>query len=1134
MLKREQSSNLLGIFATCSIITVGYAIGGTIGQAVMAGIGINLWSDIIQGGAVKLKERWLCSNDGIRNHNIQLALSRAFIKALASLEKKYFKLDEANALPKDEKKSIKVFFKELREQAQTTFPSYLEKAADGLQIKDFLYGNQDTTTDKLLEGINRTDDQYNYSDNFRDFLRQNLLNEVLSFFNEELKTDSKECNKAWRAFQRLLLEGIQADVNAVKASHEVIQQDLQKLDVLRSQLDQLKDTIDRRLSNEPFQEGLEKAIITIHTVLNEVAKTAHQTEETVNDMAADIKKLVDPDTKAEIPKIPDDIRSLLKEGWNLRNIGNYEEARIVFQKSLELAKSYKHNRAMARAKRGLAIILNEWDKNPADAKILLQECLLEFRSINSEMDIATTLFDLGSIEIEFENLDVAKAYLDQALELDKKLEDKQEIAQVLHQMGWIEDRRGNSSEALNLTGQALTYLLSVYQEGDPETKIDAIHDIAGCYHHKALIYEHGGNVAQAESNYMRALDWDRMSGFKPDVGKTLYLLARLKYREAQYDAGNQFLDEATAIYSEIGDHVWHSKCLDLKGRYYFTIGQTDKATAIFETALNAVKKSGDCKDQEEYLNKLGHAYLEARKIKKAKKYFERARDLSVREGLLDGYAGSVKNLAQIAQDTDERNKLLSDGIQTLEKLLLSTQAEPKRAFITGQIGFFYEGMENFQQALVYYQKAKKAFESLADIGGIGKCLDSIAHIKGILGNINEAFDTYRELKKLIDGTPYYELIAGTAINLGEIQMRIGNLDEAKMLFQDAELLCRRYNLRYLPHVRKSIKRLQEQIDLRKPPELNFKQLIDELFELVDWFPEAKDSLFRLWMCGRKEALIGNYRNTNGIKFMLCQDDVDTFLGASKILHPYSDLCLQAVSSEYPGAGLEIIPFPGDKKIFFECGIEFGKKILNGVYTLNSLSGGILPRYHLASDTTRSEATGNEGVTIVGWSPGLPDQAHQLILSRSVEDLTSQKIFFFPYERHLAHDKLLSDISLSKEFGFVPVYFESLPNSESIEVMTSSTIDIPVMLPNEVEHQRKQIRKVKFSLSQLMSVTKESARSALNNFKFEIDELSDICVSKRLIKIQVYILDFPGILQREFYVVFVITDNLNPIINNTMK
>jgi tetratricopeptide (TPR) repeat protein len=414
-------------------------------------------------------------------------------------------------------------------------------------------------------------------------------------------------------------------------------------------------------------------------------------------------------------------------------------------------------------------------------------------------------------------------------------------------------------------------------------------------------------------------------------------------------------------------------------------------------------------------------------------------------------------------------------------------------------------MENFQQALIYYQRAKKAFEFLSDIGGIANCLGSIARVKGLLGKKNEEFDIYREIKKLVDGSPYYDFIAGAAINLGEIQMQIGDLDEAKMLFQEAELLCQKYNLHYLPHVRDSIRRLQEEINLRKPPELNFKQLIEELFELINWFPDAKDSIFRLWMWGRKEALLGNYRNTAGVKFMLCQDDVDTFLRISKSLHPYSDLCLQVVSSEYPGTGIDIIPFPMDKEIFFEC------------------SFGIGTRYTLTSDTAQSESTGNEGAIIMGWSLGLPDQAHQLILSSSAEDLTGQKIFFLPYERYLANDKLLSDLRFSKEFGLIPVYFDFLPNSESVEVLTSTTIDLPVLSSDDAEHQRKQIRKIKHSLSQLLSVTKESAQSSLNNFIFEIDELFDICVSKQTIEIQIYILDFPGPLQRESYVAWVIID-----------
>ncbi|MBI1927762.1 tetratricopeptide repeat protein [Candidatus Poribacteria bacterium] len=1126
MLTKEQALNLLGVLATTSIMSVGFAIGGTIGAAAMAGIGINLSSAIIHSGSAKLKERWLSSNDGILNHDIQLALVRAFVKALTYLETKYFKLGEANSLPKDEKESIKALFKALREQAQATFVTSIEKAVSEQEVKDYLYGRPETARDNLWQRINGAKLLHTYGEHLRDFLRENLLDEVLFWFSEELKTDNKECNKAWRAFQRLLLEGIQADVKTVQARQDVIQQDLQTLNGLKNQLDQLKDTIDHRLPNEPFQEGLEKAINEMQAVLHDVARTTQRTEEKVDDIAADVKTLLDSKTKVEIPKVPDDIQELFEEWKALRDLGKYEDARSVLQKSLELATSYKHNLAIAKAKYGLAVILNEWDKKPAAAKVLLQECLRELRDANSEEDVAATLYYLGAIELNAGDLDQAKAYFSQALDIDKKKGLKLSIAQDFHQLGWIEDHHGHSRQALELYDQALTYFLSVYQEGNTKTEKDAIYGIAGCYHHKGLVCEHDGKVEEAESNYVQALNWNRKSGFKLDIGRILYLLARLKYREGQYDAGTQFLDEATNIYNETGDYSYYARCLDLKGRLYFTLGQTDEATAIFESALNAVEKSGDYKEQEAYLNKLGHVYLEARKLEQAKGYFERARDLSLREGLLDGYATSVENLAQIAhieKNHDERNRLLSDGIQTLEKLLLSVQAEPERAFITGQIGFFYERMENLQQALVYYQKAMKSFESLSDIGGVANCLGCIARMKGLLGKKNEEFDTYRELRKLLDGSPYYDLIAGTAINLGEIQMQIGNLDEAKMLFQEAELLCRKYNLHYLPHLRKSIERLEEEINLRKPPELNIKQLMAELFELVNWFPEAKDSIFRLWMWGRKEALLGNYRNTAGIKFMLCQDDVDTFLRTSKVLHPYSDLCLQVISSEYPGTGIDIIPFPMDKEIFFDGAIPAVQRG-EGIHTVSFLRGGIHSRYTLTAGTmVRSKVTGNEGVTITGWSLGLPDQAHQLILSSSAAELTDQRIFFLPYERHLANDKLATDLRLSKELGIMPVYFDALPNSDSVQVLTSTTIHLPVLLPEDAQHQRTQIRKIKRSLSRLLSVTKDSAQSALNDFTFEIEELSDSYVDKPSIKIQIDILQFPGALGRELHIALVISN-----------
>jgi tetratricopeptide (TPR) repeat protein len=125
------------------------------------------------------------------------------------------------------------------------------------------------------------------------------------------------------------------------------------------------------------------------------------------------------------------------------------------------------------------------------------------------------------------------------------------------------------------------------------------------------------------------------------VGKILYLLARLKYREGQYNDGDQFLNEAVAIYENIGDVRLYALCLDLKARGLFTLGQREKATSVFELALAAVEKADDYKEQVKFLKKLGHIFLKESDLEKAKDYFDQAVVTSLRHGLLE----QVRNIA---------------------------------------------------------------------------------------------------------------------------------------------------------------------------------------------------------------------------------------------------------------------------------------------------------------------------------------------------------------------------------------------------------------------------------------------------------------------------------------------------------
>jgi hypothetical protein len=185
------------------------------------------------------------------------------------------------------------------------------------------------------------------------------------------------------------------------------------------------------------------------------------------------------------------------------------------------------------------------------------------------------------------------------------------------------------------------------------------------------------------------------------------------------------------------------------------------------------------------------------------------------------------------------------------------------------------------------------------------------------------------------------------------------------------------------------------------------------------------------------------------------------------------------------------------------------------------------RYQPTSDVGTSELTGNKGVVLVGWTRGLPPQANELILSRSGTDLIREKIFFLPYERHLANDKLFSDIRFCKELGLIPVYFDALPRSESVAALHLARISLPAFSEHDADSQRKPIRKVKRALVQLLSLTKASALGSVNTLASEAEELSDAAPNIRGIRMQVFILQFPSGLGTDLHVAVVIKDSKSP-------
>lgn len=216
---------MLEVLAVGSMTAIGFAIGNPIATEAIKGIGLNLSSNLLQSGTTKLKDNWFSSDNGILNHDIQQAFVRAFVQTSTLLEEEYFKRHKPAV--QSEKWAVEYLFGQFRQQSFEVFLISNESAITDSDLKDCLYAEPQRAEAVIwsrLETLLAT-----YSLTLKNFLRENLLKTVVFCFGEELKKDNEQGKRAWRAFQRLMLEGITAEIKMLNANQDLMQGDLGKL-----------------------------------------------------------------------------------------------------------------------------------------------------------------------------------------------------------------------------------------------------------------------------------------------------------------------------------------------------------------------------------------------------------------------------------------------------------------------------------------------------------------------------------------------------------------------------------------------------------------------------------------------------------------------------------------------------------------------------------------------------------------------------------------------------------------------------------------------------------------------------------------------------------------------------------------
>jgi hypothetical protein len=314
MFGKSQIATTLETMIVGSVTAIGFAVASPVASAALLGIGLNLASNLVQKGFTQLKEDWVLGKNGILNHDIQFAFVRAFTEAVSKLEAEYFALESSGNLFAHQRERTKYLFRELKSQAQAIFVESKETFLSNEDLKVFL--EEDESVAKFIFWEKIENQLITCDTALQNLFRDTLLDQVMFYFGEELKKDDKENNKAWRAFQRLLLEGIKKDIREVKADVKLIQADLQKLDGIASQVSQLHQFLQRNIL-EPFAADLQTIKTDVQVIRSLVEKPRYLAEETVRQKVSELHgKLFMANSRYELSSLLNQVNYLLDQHPN--------------------------------------------------------------------------------------------------------------------------------------------------------------------------------------------------------------------------------------------------------------------------------------------------------------------------------------------------------------------------------------------------------------------------------------------------------------------------------------------------------------------------------------------------------------------------------------------------------------------------------------------------------------------------------------------------------------------------------------------------------------------------------------------------------------------------------------------------
>ena len=249
------------------------------------------------------------------------------------------------------------------------------------------------------------------------------------------------------------------------------------------------------------------------------------------------------------------------------------------------------------------------------------------------------------------------------------------------------------------------------------------------------------------------------------------------------------LEQALAVWRELGDRYWAALALTGLGRAHNTLRHYEQAVACHEEALALTRELKYRADEGRALTNLCFVYHGMARYEKAIDYCEQGLAIAREVKNMEGEGIALNNLANAWYSLGRYEKAIGHYEQVLA-IMRQVKNRRSEGLILSNLANAYYGLNRYETAIGYYEQALSVMRELKDRAGEGRTIFRLGSIYAELSR-NEKAVEYKEQALAIARELKARAEEGFELrSLGASHAVMGRFEQALVYYEQALAIAR--------------------------------------------------------------------------------------------------------------------------------------------------------------------------------------------------------------------------------------------------------------------------------------------------------------------------------------------------------